>query len=344
MAIRFQITPARLQARRRNSQKSTGPRTEEGKRRSAENGRRTAAPRLWRSPAPRPDRQAGLTDSAEQLTYELAEAFEPADAAERLLVEELARLHARKRANQEAQTGLIQRNWQRLTRERAEHQRALTIESGDYPARLAVAAGYLTMEDCPAKFRQLSRLLNVVKDDVQMGNFSRDVEEVLKTLYGPGPSMRGASILGSYATLLESGHRLRPTALEAASPPKPVDAGSIPAPATDQSEEARAALRERDSLESTRAELVRAIEEEKMLLASKYQAYIDEHIPSPDALQRAALVPADDAWRSLIQQDQALDRQIENKTRLLLFMKWARRSREKRSGPLYKGGGKANKA
>lgn len=93
MAVRFQTTPERIAANRRNARKSTGPRTEEGKRRVAESRRRPAAP--------------NLISPAKRLNRELAEAFRPADAAERLLVEELARLHARKRANQEAQTGLI---------------------------------------------------------------------------------------------------------------------------------------------------------------------------------------------------------------------------------------------
>lgn len=340
MAIRMSLTPAMREARRRNAQKSTGPRTAEGKQRSAQNARRGAFPRLWRSSDP----ALILAYPAKKLAHSLAQAFQPADAAECLLVEELARLHARKRANQEAQTGLVLKNWQKLARDRAEHQRAMTLESSDYPACLAVTAGYLTMEDSPAKFRQLSRLLNVVKDDVRMGNFSRDVAELLKALYGPVPSMRGAEILGSYATLLESGQKLPPIFSGEGPVPEAVSADSSPAPAVEEGEEARAARRERDSLESTRAELVREIDEEKTLLASRYQAYVDEHIPSPDAMHRAALVPADDAWRALLQQDQVLDRQIENKTRLLLFMQWARRSRKRRGKTLYKGPYKASKS
>jgi hypothetical protein len=339
------MTPAALEARRRNAQKSTGPRTEQGKRRAAQNGRRHAAPRISRCPAPTP----GLTGSAEKLAHELAQAFEPANSAERLLVEELARLHFRKRGNQEAQEGLIQKNWHKLARDRAEHQRELTLECSDYPYHLAAAAGFLTMEDCPAKFRELSRLLNVVKDDVQQGNFSRDAEELLKTLYGPGPTMRGARVLGSYRRLLESGFAPRTSEAEAgpaspvAPPPEATEANSVPAPAAGQSEEARAARFDQASLEAARADLLRALQEEKSILAAKYVTYLDEHIPSPMAVERAALVPAEDAWRALIHQDQALDRQIESKTRLLLFMQWVRRSKEQREAALYREEGEASK-
>jgi hypothetical protein len=320
------LTPAALAARRRNAQKSTGPRTEQGKRRTSQNGRRHGAPRIWRHPAPAP----ALTGRAERLAHELAQALQPANSAECLLVEELAQLHFRKRGNQEAQQGLVQKNWGRLARERAEHQRELTLESSEYPYRLAAAAGYLTMDDCPAKFRELSRLLNIVKDDVARGHFSSEVEGVLKTLYGPGPSMRGARVLGHYRTLLESGFTPQP--------PESADASTATA---GESEEARAARSERASLEAARANLLRALQEEKSVLTAKWETYLEENVPSPTAVERAALVPAEDAWRALIYQDQALDRQIESKMRLHLFMQWVRRRQEQPSAPLYRDGGKA---
>jgi hypothetical protein len=71
--------------------------------------------------------------------------------------------------------------------------------------------------------------------------------------------------------------------------------------------------------ESEGARLKR-LSEEKSLLAAKYTAYIEEHFPTPLAVQRAALVPTDAAWPQLAQQDQVLDRQSESKTPLLLFM------------------------
>lgn len=339
MATRnYSMTQAARESRRRNARNSTGPRTAEGKRRAAQNGFHSAALRPARAPAPGPS----LPGGAEKLTRELAQAFQPANSAERLLVEELAALHFRKRGNQEAQTGLIQKNWCKLARERAERQREMTLEGSDYPAPMAVAAGYFTMEDCPAKFRQLSRLLNVMKQDVELWNFSREGEKLLRALYGPCPSMRGGGILGSYRTLLESGYAPRPAA-PAGPTPVSTDGGSAPVPAVQESEESQSARLDRLSLEATREELLRALEEEKSLLAAKFQAYLDEHFPSPDAMQRAAFVPVDEAWGTLIHQDQSLDRQIESKTRLLLFMQWVRRKERDRAS-LYREVGKAKKS
>lgn len=337
MAVRtYQMTPAAHEARRRNAQKSTGPRTAEGKRRVAENGHCAATPRPEQRVLPIPN----LTGASEKLAVELAEAFEPANVAERLLVEELARLHARKRSNQEAQTGLILKSWGKLARERAEHQLELTLEHSDHPAPLAVAAGYITMEDSPAKFRQLSRMLTLLKEDVGVGNFSRGGEMLLKAIYGPCPSMRGAGILGNYQTLLESGSAQQPIASGAGPAFEAAEARSVPAPPPEDSEEVPATHRHGSDLEGVREALLRALQEEKSLLAAKYVAFLDEHIPSPETLERAAFVPADEAWRTLIHQDQSLDRQIERKTRLLLFMQWVRRREIKRTR-LYRGRGKA---
>ncbi|MFB3920574.1 MAG: hypothetical protein ACE145_02580 [Terriglobia bacterium] len=310
MSVRFPMTPARLAANRRNARKSTGPRTEQGKRRVAGSRRRVTAP----NPAL----------PAERLYRDLAEAFRPADAAERLLVEELARLHARKRANQDAQAGLVRKNWEKLARERREHQLELTLEHSDHPAPLAVAAGYMQMEDSPAKFRQISRMLSVVREDVRLGVVSGEGERVLKTIYGPCPSMRGAGILANYRMLLKRGYTPQPLAPEPA-PAEAADGDSTASPPGEEPGEERAARLDRQSLESVRETLLGALEEEKVILGAKYAAFLKEHVPPLEALKRAALVPADELWHSLLQQDQALDRQIESKTRLLLFVQSARR-------------------
>lgn len=342
MLNRIQMTPRAVEARRRNAQKSTGPRSEEGKRRAARNlpgGRGFLA---WPGRAAPP----ALAGDSETLLAGLLEAFEPANAAERLLAEELARLHRRKQRNQEAQEGLIQAKLAKLRRERSRHQRELTLESSDFPYRIAAAAGLFQMEDCPAKFRQLSRLLNVLKDDIELGNFSDAGAELLQTIYGPCPSMRGARVLGNYKRLLASGFRPQPTEAENCPPaPEPdgVDSDLAATSTGDDAEAACASHRDRLSLEIAQAELLRALAEEKSLLAAKYQSYLDEHVPAMVALQRAALVPSEDAWRPLIQQDQALDWQIERKTRLLLFMQWVRRSSHTRTKTLYGGHAKAKK-
>lgn len=137
MKTRISVTPKSLEARRRNAQLSTGPRTPEGKRRGSANSQPDGAVRVA---------CATRNEESEKLLRGLVEAFEP---AERLLVEDLARLHNAKRRNQEVQEGLIGRNLARLRGERSEHQREVTLENTDYPYRMAAAAGYFHMDHCP---------------------------------------------------------------------------------------------------------------------------------------------------------------------------------------------------
>lgn len=186
------------------------------------------------------------------------------------------------------------------------------------------------MDDSPAKFRQISRMLSVLRDSVNVGNISPEGEELIKTIYGPCPSMRGAGILGNYQLLIERDYSPPVPAPEHSTAAAPDGVSNVDPPVV-ESEEARAARLDRQHLESVREALLRALEEEKSILGAKYVAFLAEHVPPTEVLKRAALVPADEAWPSLLQQDQALDRQIEGKTRLLLFMQWARRrSRRKR--------------
>ncbi|MGA2630833.1 MAG: hypothetical protein ABSG54_11540 [Terriglobia bacterium] len=316
MKRRIAMTPKALEARRLSAQHSTGPRTPQGKRRSAANSHPGRAADAGSS---------ALGQKSPELLAGLVKAFEPADPAERLLVEELARLHEAKRHNQEAQEGVIRRSLTKLRRQRGDHQRELTLESSDHPYAMVAAAGFFQMNDCPAKFRVISRLLNTVRDDVELGNFSVEVEELLRMIYGPGPSMRGAMVVGSYNRLLESAFSLGPVRRRTETTDAPLESPDAAAP------DAREADHTRASLEASRAQLLRAIDEEKSLLTAKFEAYLEEYIPSPEDLERAALIPTDQVWRVLSQQDQALDRQIENKTRLLLFVQWVRRSREARA-------------
>jgi hypothetical protein len=338
MSIQLHMTPQALEARRLNARRSTGPRTEQGKRHSARNLPRGRGFLAW----PRRSASPPVARESETLLVGLLEAFKPANPAERVLVEELARLHRRKERNQEAQDGLIQAKLRALRRERSKHQQALTLESPNAPYRLAAVAGWFEMADSPAKFREVSRLLNVLKEDIELGNFSAEGAGVLETIYGPDPSIRGARVLADYKRLLASSFRRPAGEAEQGSGSLGAEGGDL-SPSAASPTQNTGARREPSGdslhLELTQGELVRAISEEQSLLAAKHRAYIEEHIPSTLALRRAALIPEGEGWHPLLQQDQVLDRQIERKTRLLLFMQWVRRQRRR----LYRHAPKARK-
>ena len=112
-----------LAANRRNALKSTGPRTPEGKRRARVNawrhGRRaqtSARELLERGEDPR---------AYERWRQEMVAAFEPQDALEIHLVEELARLGWKRKRVERAQAALQEREVEKLELSRLRQLHAL---------------------------------------------------------------------------------------------------------------------------------------------------------------------------------------------------------------------------
>ncbi|HET7101178.1 MAG TPA: hypothetical protein VFJ52_08520 [Terriglobia bacterium] len=112
------LTPRQLESNRRNAKKSTGPRTETGKRRVALNalkyGRYTGRHTLEQSMlllGEDPHEFQAFRDS-------LMASRRPADAVERMLVEDVAMLAWKKRRLNRAQDGLQLRNLELLELDR----------------------------------------------------------------------------------------------------------------------------------------------------------------------------------------------------------------------------------
>jgi hypothetical protein len=57
-------------------------------------------------------------------------------------------------------------------------------------------------------------------------------------------------------------------------------------------------------------------------------------VPSFPALPAPALAPSGPEWQTLIRQQEILDRQVERKTRLLLFVQWVRSGARRALRPL----------
>jgi hypothetical protein len=336
MPTRRVLTPNEIEARRRNAQKSTGPRTERGKRRVALNGLRhgSFARPPWRS------MQALDEDPRDyrRLLRELLAAHRPTNPAQRLLVEDIALLRWRKQRNQRAQEGLVLHSLEKLMQVRLQHERQVTQDTIDLPAEEALENGLLSLKDSPAKFKELWRLLKLVQEGVDRREFSEEGDELLLEIYGPHPSLRGVQILAFYRRLLTSGCSLEPeTARDArvelstspaADPDAPGADSETPAPEAD----ARASASEGDDEaaleEDIYSDLCLALLEERKDLTEKYEAYLHEHIQNTRTMQASALTPSQTEWRTLIRQEQSLDQEIERKTRLLSFMQWAERMAE----------------
>ena len=299
-----------LHARRANARHSTGPRTQRGKRRVALNAFKGGAARGW------PLRSMLALDEDprdyRRLLEELLAAHRPADPAQRLLVEDIAQLRWRKQRNQRAQEGLVLQGLDKLKRARLQHERQVTQDTIDFPAKEALENGLLNVKDSPAKFKELWRLLKLVQEEVGRREFSEAGHDLLLSIYGPHPSLRGIQILAFHKRLLTPGY------------------SGEEEPDDDASDD------------SIYRDLCLALLEERKDLGEKYEAYLHEHIQTTRTLQASALTPSQSEWRTLIRQEQSLDQEIERKTRLLSFMQWTDRMAQGRR-PSYKYGKKKTK-
>jgi hypothetical protein len=185
------VTPQMVEANRENAQKSTGPRTPEGKQRVNYNALRHG---LYGKPCmqfmlaadedPKEHQQilAGLTDS-----------FHPFTPAQQMLVEDLAMLRWEKRRNQRSQAAAISFEMEQLdiSTEELRKQRDRDDSGMSFDRAAVEQKGLISMPDCPAKFRQIRESLKLLLDQVDRKQFKIDASSTLLLLYGHQPSLRG---------------------------------------------------------------------------------------------------------------------------------------------------------
>ena len=186
-----EVTPRMAEANRHNAEKSTGPRTPEGKQNVAYNALQHG---LYGKPCLQFMLATGEDPKElQQILTGLTESFHPFTAAQQMLVEDLAMLRWEKRRNQRAQAAAISFELEQLdiNTEELRKQRDRE-ESGMSFDRAAVAEkGLINMPDCPGKFRQIRDSLKLLLEQVNRKEFEVDVSNILMLLYGNQPSLRG---------------------------------------------------------------------------------------------------------------------------------------------------------
>ncbi len=284
------LTPRQLESNRRNAQKSTGPRTEAGKRRAALNGLK-----YGHYTAPRTMEQSMLLLGEDPLEFQafresLIASRQPADAMERMLVEDIAVLAWKKRRLNRAQEGLQLRNLEMLELDR--HRRALEVgrQSADISQEEVLKSGLRRASRSPARFGEILSQLETLSALVARRDFRQDIDPVITMLYGQTPTLRGAQIANSYRQLREAGI-------------------------------------ETEEQQALAAGLKMAIEEETRDVVEEYALFLQEHVHISPALRDSALAPVHPDWTSAVRQEYTLDRLIERKLRLLTEIQ-ANRKRE----------------
>jgi hypothetical protein len=286
------LTPIQLESRRRNAKNSTGPRTDAGKRRSALN-----ALKYGRYTSPHTLEQSMLLLGEDPHEFHafresLLASRQPADAMERMLVEDIAMLAWKKRRLNRAQEGLQLRNLEMLELDR--HRRALEVgrETADISQEEVLKSGLRRAPRSPARFGEILSQLDTLSALVNRRDFSQEIDPVITMLYGETPTLRGAQIANSYRQLREAGV-------------------------------------ETEEQQALAASLKVAIEEETRDVMEEYALFLQEHVHVSPALRDSALAPVHPQWISVVRHEYTIDRLIERKLKLLTQIQRARKIQER---------------
>ena len=287
-----ELTPKEIESRRENAQKSTGPRTEAGKRRAALN-----ALKYGRYTGPHTLEQSMVLLGEDPLEFQafrdsLIASRQPADAMERMLVEDIAMLAWKKRRLNRAQEGLQLRNLEMLELDR--HRQALEVgrESADISQEEVLRSGLRRVQKSPAKFGEILSQLETLAALVARPDFSQEIDPAITMLYGETPTLRGAQIANSYRQLREAGV-------------------------------------ETEEQQALAASLKMAIEEETRDVMEEYALFLQEHVHVSPALRDSALAPVHPQWISVVRHEYTIDRLIERKLKLLTQIQRARKIQER---------------
>jgi len=286
-----ELTPSQLESRRKNAQKSTGPRTAAGKRRAALN-----ALKYGRYTEPHTTEQSMVLLGEDPREFQsfresLIAARQPADAVERMLLEDIAVLAWKKRRLDRAQEALQLRNLEVL--ELGRHRQALEVgrETADISQEEVLKFGLRRAPKSPAKFGEILSHLETLAGLAGRQDFSQDIDSVITILYGESPTLRGAEIANLYRQLREEGVR-------------------------------------KDESRALAASLRLAIEEETRDVVEEYTLFLQEHVHVSPALRNSALAPIHPQWTAIVRHEYSLDRLIERKLKLLTQIQSARRLEE----------------
>lgn len=289
------LTRAEIEARRKNARKSTGPRTPRGKGRSRLNALKHGIYTQAQS------FHASMIELGEdpqgfmRLLRGLLAARQPADAVEMMLVEDIAILQWKKLRLDRAQTGVQARNLQSLVAERRHRALQVGRDTPDISQAEVLRAGLRRVINSPSKFEEILNDLEMVLLWVKQNSIPPDGEGLLLALYGEEPSLRGAQIINCIRELV---HAKQQAAED----------------------------------ESLRTQLEMVLHQEIRDVAEEYQLYLEEHVEISRAMRDAALAPTPSDWHVMIRHENALNRLIEQKLKLLESIQNNRRREE--NGPL----------
>jgi len=300
-----ELTPQLVGAARRNARHSTGPRSPAGKQNSKLNALKHGAYVCDEN-----HRQSMLAlgedpERFQTLVEGLRSAFAPADALQEKQVEDLAWLYWRRERLERALCGLKRRALQELEDQQHGRQREMAGATFDASQHELLDWNLSQPSDRGTKLQLRLSYLGVIREDVKQGIYGPPQQAVLQSSYRDEMGWRQQLIyvlLWRFCTAEED-------ELERASE-------SAQMRALTENEE-----RPEPPGEAEQQELLRLLLEE-IADVEKDLAYEEKAHEERVAIEReACLAPEGETWRTLVRQEDALDRSIDRKVRLLLRLR-----------------------
>jgi hypothetical protein len=285
---------ARTAANRRNAQRSTGPRTPEGRKRSSRNARRhgeySAKPWTPQFLETQGGNSAGWIKMYQQFLRE----WQPEGPAEALLVEDLANLYWAKTGLRRVQAAEAANDVQQgeFADERRELQRKREPSQLRDSTRVGLA-GLRSLPECPEKYGPALELIDRITELAVSGGKNSKFDPMFELLYGIHPTNVGLDFQDVFRQFAADG-KINSCA---------------------NAEEIRAKLR------SLMAEERATLLAERDLDEREDEA---EYVVAEDTF----FVPTQ-RWANFEDQDAALDRRIEHKIRVLVALQRNRRARDR---------------
>ncbi len=309
------LTPQRLDAARRNSQRSTGPRSEAGKERMKMNAVKhgcDAAPEndaaVMRALGEDPEHYAALK-------RELATAYGPGDALWDRQTEDLARLYWRRNRLERMETGLMRDALEEVEEERRSLARDLADVTFE-PSQCEAVALDLPKPTHPlVRLRMLVSLWGVIREQVRRRVFGGAQRYQIENYYKGELGWRPRQI--GHLLLLFANWAYRRGEQDQAELDKYVKEN----------------FGGEAQVEARYQELVRLLEEQ---IAAVEAAFAEEMKAQErkDAIARdSCLAPEDETANMVLRLEMSLDRAIDRKVRILLTMRKEHGNRRRR-GPV----------
>lgn len=332
-------TERMLAANRRNAQKSTGPRTPDGKRRASHLGRH-----LYATPDPEAFRQMAMVgDEPEllgRLERDLTEAWQPTNAMQELIVADLAMLYFKKAALERTLRLKRMLEVQQLVVATEEHLLGKDVNDPPIDDVFLRQFGYRGVEPCQRGFAESQRLLDLLQAHLEERD--GDVAPIIKALYGESLTVPAENIQRLFRALAAAERPNGGDATESTGADETESTGAEGTEPTgdDEIDSTNAGGTEAvgdDEIGCTVAELERLIAEEKRASVAEEEAFRRDQESIYNLRLGFRWAPITANWGTALQKDRMLDSAIDAKAKLLMRLQERRASGRRKSAKKQRG-------